>query len=203
MPSYKTDAINLRAARLAEADKLMTFFTRENGRVSAVAKSAFRSGSSFGGRLELFGHNNLLLAKGRSLDIVSQVETIESFREIREKEPSLQAGMYIARVLYSFLLDRVKNEQLFDLTLDMLRLLKGGAVPGIVTRIFDVKFADLEGFLPLDRFPVDLRPQVEYIRIGELRSCSFSDSNLRDIDDVLAPSMCEHIGKDVRSWKSP
>ena len=61
--------------RLGEADKLMTFFTRSHGKVGAVAKSALKAGSRFGGRLELFAYNAILLAKGKNLDLVSKLET--------------------------------------------------------------------------------------------------------------------------------
>ncbi len=202
MPLYKTEAINLKSMRLGEADKLMTLFTRSHGKIGAVAKSALKSGSRFGGRLELFAYNNILLAKGKNLDIVSQIETIDMFHRIRENEQSLQAALYISKMTVSFLEERVRHDGLFDLVIECLNLLKSGVTPAIVTRIFDVKFADIEGVLPIAKFPEDSMQCVMYLRGGIFDAGRFSAKQLRDVDEVLALCLSDHIGKDIRSWKS-
>lgn len=201
MPSYKTEAINLRVKRFAEADKLLSVFTRERGKVSAIAKSACKPSSKYGGRLEVFGYNNFLLAAGKNLDIVSQVETIESFHSIREKEESLEAGLYIAKVLFYFLEERVPREELFELFLGCLRLLKKGFDPDSVTRIFDVRLADIEGFLPADNFSSDLRHLIGATKSG-CDMPTFSKEEIKNIDLVLVPGISEHVGKDISLWKN-
>ena len=69
----------LRTHKLAEADRIVTLLTREHGRVRAVAKGVRRTTSRFGSRLEPFTHVDLMLAEGRSLDTVTQAETLSSF----------------------------------------------------------------------------------------------------------------------------
>ncbi|MFA5104993.1 MAG: DNA repair protein RecO [Candidatus Margulisiibacteriota bacterium] len=201
MPSYKTEAINLRSKRFSEADKLLSVFTRQRGKVSAIAKSAFKPSSKYGGRLEVFGYNNLLLAEGKNLDILSQAETIESFHKVREKESSLNAGLYIAKVLFYFLEERVPREPLFELMLGSLRLLKHGFDPASVTRIFDVRLADIEGFLPVERFSSDLQCRITGVKSGSDMP-NFSLEEIKNIDLVLAPGISEHVGKDVSLWKN-
>ena len=201
MPSYKTEAINIRSGRFSEADKLMTFFTKEHGKVNAIAKSALKPGSRFGGRLEPFSYNSLLLARGRNLDILSQIETIETFHTIRASEARLNTGLYIARVLYCFLEERVRDEGLFLLTLECLRMLKAGDPPAVVARIFDVRFADMEGFLPLGDFPPELKPRLDDLRAGRVSVSGLCQKDLTIIDTVLMPKLCEHVGKDVSGWK--
>jgi len=201
MPSYKTEAINLRTKRFSEADKLLSVFTRERGKVSAIAKSACKPSSKYGGRLEVFGYNNLLLAAGKNLDIISQVETIESFHSIREKEGSLDAGLYIAKVLFYFLEERVPREALFELFLGCLRLLKEGFDPDSVARIFDLRLADIEGFLPVESFSSNLRHRIGGVKSG-CDMPNFSKEEIRNIDLVLVPGISEHVGKDVSLWKN-
>jgi len=203
MASYKAEGINLRSRRFSEADKLMTVFTREHGKISAIAKSACKTSSKYGGRLEVFGHNTLFLAKGKNLDILSQAETIENFYKIREDEYRLNAGLYMVKLLYYFLEERVRNEPLFDLCLGCLRKLKSGADPKVVTRIFDVRLADIEGFLPIEDFSGHLRPRLSCIMDKDATEMpELSQEDLRDIDFVLIPGLCEHVGKDVASWKN-
>lgn len=69
----------LRAQKLGEADRIVTVLTRDHGRVRAVAKGVRRTTSRIGARLEPFGHIDVQFYTGRSLDGVSQVETIASF----------------------------------------------------------------------------------------------------------------------------
>jgi DNA repair protein RecO (recombination protein O) len=76
---YRDEAIVLRTQKLGEADRIITLLTRSSGRVRAVAKGVRRTTSRFGSRLEPFTHVDLQLAEGRSLDIVTQAETLDPF----------------------------------------------------------------------------------------------------------------------------
>lgn len=201
MPSYKTEAINLRSARFSEADKILSVFTKERGKVSVIAKSACKPSSKYGGRLEVLGYNNLFLAAGKNLDILSQAETIESFHSVREKERSLGTGLYMARVLYYFLEERVPHAALFGLFLECLKALKRGDDPDSVARMFDLRLADIEGFLPIERFSSELRSRINSVQAGP-DTPRFSREEMENIDLVLVPGISEHVGKDVSLWKN-
>ncbi len=79
MGLYRDEAIVLRTQHLGEADRIVTLLTRGSGRVRAVAKGVRRTTSRFGSRLEPFTHVDLQLAEGRSLDVVTQAETLSPF----------------------------------------------------------------------------------------------------------------------------
>ena len=79
MSLYRDEGVVLRAQKLGEADRIVTVLTRDHGRVRAVAKGVRRTTSRIGARLEPFGHIDVQFYTGRSLDGVSQVETIASF----------------------------------------------------------------------------------------------------------------------------
>lgn len=81
MPLYRDEGVVLRAQRLGEADRIITLLTRRHGRLRGVAKGVRRTRSKFGSRLEPFGHVELQLATGRSLEVITQVETITQLRE--------------------------------------------------------------------------------------------------------------------------
>ena len=78
---YRDEAIVLRTHKLGEADRIVTLLTRERGRVRAVAKGVRRTTSRFGSRLEPFTHVDLQLAEGRSLDTITQAETLTPFSQ--------------------------------------------------------------------------------------------------------------------------
>lgn len=69
----------LRTHKLGEADRIITALSREHGKVRAVARGVRRTSSRFGGRLEPFSHVDVQFAVGRNLDVVAQVESLQSF----------------------------------------------------------------------------------------------------------------------------
>lgn len=81
MPTYRDEAVVLRTHKLGEADRIITFLSRDHGKIRAVAKGVRRTSSKFGARLEPFSHVDLQFAVGRSLDVVTQVESLHSYGE--------------------------------------------------------------------------------------------------------------------------
>ena len=81
MPAYRDQGVVLRTMPLGEADRIVTLLTRRTGRVRAVAKGVRRTRSKFGARLEPFSVIDAQLYEGRSLDIVTQVVTVEAWGE--------------------------------------------------------------------------------------------------------------------------
>ncbi|PJI93370.1 DNA repair protein RecO [Luteimicrobium subarcticum] len=79
MPVYRDEAVVLRAQKLGEADRIVTLLTRERGKVRAAAKGVRRTSSRFGARLEPFMLIDVQLYTGRTLDVVTQAETVGPF----------------------------------------------------------------------------------------------------------------------------
>jgi DNA repair protein RecO (recombination protein O) len=93
VPTYRDEAVVLRTHKLGEADRIITMLSRRHGKVRAVAKGVRRTTSKFGARLEPFSHIDLQFATGRSLDIVTQVESLDAFGEpLTEDYPAYTAG---------------------------------------------------------------------------------------------------------------
>lgn len=79
MALFRDEGVVLRTVKLGEADRIITLLTRRHGKVRAVAKGVRRVKSRFGGRLEPFMRADLLIAEGRSLDVVSQAVCISAY----------------------------------------------------------------------------------------------------------------------------
>jgi DNA repair protein RecO (recombination protein O) len=145
MASYTTKAISLKAAAFAEADKLVTLFTRDQGKIKAVAKGARRIPSRLGGRVEPFTYGEYFLAQGRSLDIISQCQVLMTFQTLRESPEFLPGGLYLLRLVMQGTVEGQKYSALFDLLLaSLLRLQNKEAVSKVITD-FEVEFVKLEG----------------------------------------------------------
>jgi DNA repair protein RecO (recombination protein O) len=76
---YRDEGVVLRTQKLGEADRIITLLTRHHGRVRGVAKGVRRTRSRFGARLEPFMHVDAQLFEGRSLDVITQVETLAPY----------------------------------------------------------------------------------------------------------------------------
>jgi DNA repair protein RecO (recombination protein O) len=76
---YRDTGVVVRVHKLGEADRIVTLITRRHGKVRAVAKGVRRTKSRFGARLEPFGHVDVQFYTGRTLDVITQVETVDAF----------------------------------------------------------------------------------------------------------------------------
>jgi DNA repair protein RecO (recombination protein O) len=76
---YRDTGVVLRTHKLGEADRIVTLLTRRHGRIRLAAKGVRRTSSRFGARLEPFGHVDVQAVTGRSLDIATQVVTLDAF----------------------------------------------------------------------------------------------------------------------------
>jgi DNA repair protein RecO (recombination protein O) len=148
MPYYKTEAIVIKSQPFLEADKLITLFTKNHGKIRAIAKSARKTSSKFGARLEIFTYLDCFIAQGRNLDIISQVETKESFYRLREDEEKIKAGAYLLKLVDKSTTEGIHNEPIFELLLRSLKLLKIGVPESTVKKIFEIKLMEIEGFFP-------------------------------------------------------
>ena len=79
MALYRDQAIVIRTQKLGEADRIITLFSREHGRIRAVAKGVRRTKSKFGARLEPASFVDIQLYTGKTFDVVTQVEGIENY----------------------------------------------------------------------------------------------------------------------------
>src|SRR5438105_15504099 len=81
---YRDQGVVLRTIKLGEADRIVTILAQGHGKVRAVAKGIRKSTSRFGARLEPTSHVALQCYRGRELDVVTQVETIDAFRPLSD-----------------------------------------------------------------------------------------------------------------------
>jgi DNA repair protein RecO (recombination protein O) len=105
----------LRRKDIGEADRILTLFTPGMGKVRVIAKGIRKPRSRKAGHLELFTRANLLLATGRDLDIVTQAETLEAYRPLREDLLSGAYGAYMVELLDRFTPDAEEHAALYDL----------------------------------------------------------------------------------------
>jgi DNA repair protein RecO (recombination protein O) len=111
--TYKATGINLKSAPMGESDRVLTVLTREFGLIRAVAPGVRKQRSTIGGRSELFVVNELLIAKGRSLDKITQADTVQSHPGLSRNLGKLAAAQYLAELAIASALSDEPQEDLF------------------------------------------------------------------------------------------
>jgi DNA repair protein RecO (recombination protein O) len=145
---YHDRGVVLRTYKLGEADRIVTFLTRAHGKVRAVAKGVRKTKSRFGGRLEPTSHVDLLIYEGRGeLDIVSQAETVDHFRPLRDDLDRLGRAVAMLEAADQLALEREANARLYEMLVGALRTLAAQDAPLVVSGFF-LKALALEGFRP-------------------------------------------------------
>jgi DNA repair protein RecO (recombination protein O) len=145
---YQTEAIIIKRLNLGEADRILTLYTPDYGKVKAVAKGSRRPKSKLGGHVELLTHSILLLARGRNLDIITQAQTINCFLPLKDDLKRMSYGLYISELIDSFTEERIENREIFRLTCDTLQQLTQTATAGITLRYFELRLLDNSGYRP-------------------------------------------------------
>ncbi|HEX2383156.1 MAG TPA: DNA repair protein RecO [Acidimicrobiales bacterium] len=148
MSLYRDEAIVIRTYRLGEADRIVVLFTKARGKVRAVAKGVRKTTSRFGARLEPTSHVALQLYEGRNLDTITQAETLDHFRPIREDLERISRASSILEGVDQISQEREPNAALYGMLLGALRALSAGDHPLIVPAFF-WKLLALEGLSPV------------------------------------------------------
>lgn len=141
----------LRTQKLGEADRIITMLTRGNGRVRAVAKGVRRTTSKFGSRLEPFTYVDLQIAEGRSLDIVTQAETLAPYgAKLGSDYEKYTAGTVMLETAERLVVeDKEPALQQFLLLVGALRTLSAGERnPSQVLDSFLLRSLSVAGYAP-------------------------------------------------------
>ncbi|MEA5507911.1 DNA repair protein RecO [Halotia wernerae UHCC 0503] len=122
--TYKATGINLKTQVLGESDRIVTILTREFGLIRAVAPGARKHNSSLGGRSGMFVVNELLIAKGRSLDKITQAQTLKTYPGLAQDLGKLSASQYLAEIVLCQALSEQPQEELYELFNEHLQRLE-------------------------------------------------------------------------------
>jgi DNA repair protein RecO (recombination protein O) len=154
--TLKTEAVVLRSLRYGEADRILQLFTKERGRIGAIAKGVRRTRSRFGARLEPFSHVDLLLHEGRGeLATVTGADLIRSHHALAADPYRVAAGSIGLEAVLRLFIEHDENRHAFNALVRFLDLLdepmsSPAAAPAIdvLTLSFQLKLLWLAGYLP-------------------------------------------------------
>ena len=162
MAIFTTEAIVLKQFNLGEADQIITFYTKEKGKVRAVASNVRKTKNRMSGLLQPFSYNNMKFYRGNSLDRINQISNRYSFSELREELSLMAYATYIAEIVEKVGMEDDAQPDLFSLLLSTFH--KMTEIPtdelDYLNLCFKLRMLAVIGFKP------------------EINSCVFCESSL-------------------------
>lgn len=185
--SRRVDGVILSHSRWGEADRLLTVFTKELGKVRVVAKGVRKTRSRKAGHLEPFMRSALLLAQGRDLWIVTQADTINSFLSLRSDLLKTAYTAYVIELLDRFTYEDGPNFPVYRLLIDTLERMEKGDKLFVLIHYYEIRLLDLMGYRPQLFNCVlcgdEIKPQSQFFSAMQ--------------GGVICPK-CAHKGEDAR-----
>jgi len=146
--TLRTEAIVLKRRNFGEADRLLTLYTREFGKLQAIAKGARKPQSRKTGHVELFMRSQFLLAEGRDLHIITQVEMVDAYPALREDLVRTTYASYAVELLDRFTVEEDANQDIYLLLSKVLGWLEESDDVRLPTRTYELRLLGFTGFQP-------------------------------------------------------
>ncbi len=151
MAIQKSEGILLRRQDLRETSLILTFYTKDCGKINGIVRGARGPRSNCGGAsMEIFAHDEVVFyeRKRGGLFTISQCELIDFFGPVRASLEKLSYATYLAELTDSVTALGDKSAEVFELLLNSLRLLAGESSAKRIARIFEIKLLSLLGLMP-------------------------------------------------------
>jgi len=150
MPLFTTNAIVTRSLNYGESDKIVTFFTRDFGKLKGIAKGARRSKKRFQNALGLFSHLRLIFfdKEGMGLARAESCDILHSFPKIKEDLKKILYGNYYLELVNEMAGEREANREAFELLLSFLSNLEETKPQEEQLRLFEIRMLSLFGYRP-------------------------------------------------------
>lgn len=195
--AYKTTGIVLRARNLGEADKILTIFTTERGKIDAVAKGVRRQKSALSGRLEFMSEATIALHRGRNLDVITSAEILHSHFDAIVKPNAFAAASMIAELIDAFCELDMAVPQIYDLLSNVLVAFEGVDEQLLLLPRFQLQLLQALGLAPPCDTCVRCGAQLDGGAWLDLESGGLAGPECR----VAWMSVLELDGPDVRNFR--
>jgi DNA repair protein RecO (recombination protein O) len=144
---YVTEAILLAVKNFGDADKMVTFLSRDRGKLKALAYGCRRPRSQLSGAVQLFSHLEMNLNQGRGIDTIKSCQLLTPFRALREDIEKMAYASFVAELAAEFCPENYEQRDIFELCLNAFSALEKRN-PRLGALVFAAKLLSLTGFEP-------------------------------------------------------
>jgi DNA repair protein RecO (recombination protein O) len=208
MAVYQDEAVVIKHLDFEETSRILTLCTKYHGKVAAIAKGVRRLHSRKAGSLEQFNQIRVFLAEGKNLDIVTEVEVLQSFHQLSQSLKAAALAYQMCELVDSLTPERQENTGIYKLLVTGLKAVRRGKSDFYqLKRCFQIKLLKLGGFWPETRLIPDQEVQslVDQI-IGEPLGQEIEVGNLKDnlwerLDGVISEYLGQVLSNQLRTDK--
>lgn len=147
--SYKAQGVILSRRNYSEADKIVTFFSRQYGKLRVLAKGVRRINSRRASHIELFNYTRIILHKGANFDIITEAEILQSFNQLKKDLKKIAVAYYLTELVDRLCPERQEHNDILSELIQSLASLN------------DPVFTDFNGLI--DRFSVTILTNLGFM----------------------------------------
>lgn len=163
---YRVHGIVIRSMDYGEGNKIITLFTREQGKMSVVVRGAKKVKSRYGSSAQLFTYGDYLFFRSGQLGTLNHSEILEPFHKIREDLHMAAHASYLAELTDRMLGDQEGQPFLFDQLKASLQAIQDGKDVQIIDHLYEMKMLMYAGYTPELNSCVSCRQQVDAAAIS-------------------------------------
>ena len=174
--SFTSEGVVLARRNFGEADRIVDIYSRDKGKISLIAKAVRRPSSKKRGHIEIFSRISFQAYAGKGMGILTEVETMDNFEQIRKSIKKVSLAYYFMEVVNKITREEEENIELYNVLLSFMERLKTGKeLKELRSEFVEVLLKTL-GYWPKDKslpFPDKkleeiLERQVNSVRVGKI-----------------------------------
>jgi len=184
---YQVEGLVIRHADVGERDRVVTLFTRDEGKLTFIARGARRPGSSLGPCVQMLTRGRFQCVRRRALHLITQAVVVDSYGKLKTDLRSMACGFYVAELMDASTAEGSPDRMLHDLMVQALELLDAKGGRDVLLRSFELHLLQHVGFCP------------------SLRRCVSCGAELRPVENSLSATLggvlcpdCSRTGPDAR-----
>lgn len=135
MRSFQTEGIVLKRKNLGEADRLLTVFTKKHGKIKILAKGVRHIKSRRSPNIELFNLVTLFVHKGRTFNILTEAQAINTFQNVRKNLELVGLAYYCCELIDGLCAEEQPHPKVYDLLIATLNELDHGLIQKFETTL--------------------------------------------------------------------
>lgn len=174
--SYSDEGVVLARRNFGEADRILVVYSKNHGRISLIAKAVRRPESRKRGHIEIFSRVAFQAATGKGLDLMTEAEVVDSFKDIRKNLKRVSLAYYFCEVIGKITHDGESNFEVYNLLAESLEILKTAKELKNLRLNFVLSLLTMLGFWPKGRLLIDpdqkleevIERQLTSVRVGKM-----------------------------------
>lgn len=191
MSTYNCTGVVVKHIKLNDSDKIIRILTSQYGLLDVIVKGARKTTSKKGGGIDLLNQISAQVAKGKTIDILTEVEVINDYLSIKSDLFKVTLVYYLSELLLSAEYDELDCSRIYKnllLTLDRLAKSKGKMIAVLVLKTFELQYLTLIGYKMQDNNLQDVQELFDVISSNNLENLSKIKYNTRvvkKLSDVI------------------